>query len=90
MNIHIATLNGLHVPPEDYAFAVAREKTINAMAYHLMAGAAGSLDLESENDCIRYLLDTEERWRWRDIKDHFDAAVYLAKQTIIQAAMSLR
>ena len=91
MNIHIATLNGLHVPPEEYAFAAHREKTIRAMAYHLVAGTTGGLDLTCEMDCIQYLLDTEDRWTWsKDIKPHFDAAVYEAKQTIMHAAMGLR
>lgn len=89
--IHVATLNGLYVSPEDYEFARKREATINAMASHLVAATTGGLDLTCEAECIQYLLQTEDRWTWkRDIKDHFDAAVFLAKQTIIQASMSLR
>ena len=91
MSIHVATLNGLHFPPEDYEFARKREVLIRAMAYHLVAGTTGGLDLTDEVDCIQYLRETEERWQWkRDIKDHFDAAVFLAKETIVAASMGLR
>lgn len=83
MSIHIASINGLNLLPADYSRAKARDGIIRQMADHLVAGATGTLDLNSDFDVLRYLMEeTPERYRWATIKPHVDAALAEARQTI--------
>lgn len=91
MGIHVARVNDLGFSPADFVAAKARENTIKEMAMHLVAGAAGALDLTCDRDVIRYLkCETPEQYRIAEITSHIDAAVALARETIAAAAEGLR
>jgi len=91
MSIHVARVNELGFSPADFVIAKERENTIREMAMHLVAGAAGALDLSSDLDVIRYLkCETPNQYRIPVITSHIDAAVSLACETIAAAAEGLR
>lgn len=91
MSVHVALVNELHFSPADFVAAKERETTIREMAAHLVAGATGPLDLDSERDVICYLkCHTPEQYRASVITSHMDAAVHLARETIAAAAEGLR
>lgn len=90
MSIHIASINGLNFLPNEYVRAKAREGVIHQMASHLVAGAAGGLDLMNDSDVIKYLFDVPERYRWAVVRDHLDAALDEAQRIIVTAEMVQR
>lgn len=91
MSIHVARVNELGFSPADFVIAKERENTIREMAMHLVAGAAGALDLSSDLDVIRYLkCETPNQYRIPVITSHIDADVSLACETIAAAAEGLR
>lgn len=84
MNLHIATLNGLHVSPEAHREITDRERVVQEMAMHLIAGMTVGLDLSSDFDVIRYLKNcTPQCYRVKVITAHMDAAIYEARQIVI-------
>ncbi len=91
MSTHVARVHELGFSPADFVVAKERENTIREMAMHLVAGAAGALDLSSDIDVIRYLkCETPNQYRIPVITSHIDAAVSLARETIAAAAEGLR
>lgn len=90
MSIHIASINGLNLLPDEYHRAMVRDGIIDQMAAHLMAGTTSGLDLTSDFDVIDYLRSTPERYPAKVITSHMDAAVQLAQETITAAIMGLR
>lgn len=87
MSIHIASINGLNLLPSDYLLAKSRDCTIQQMADHLAAGAAGGLDLTCDADVFQYLFDAPERYLWRTIEKHIAAATEAAQQILVSAEM---
>lgn len=85
MTIHIATINGVHMLPEERQQIIAREDIVQEMARHLLAGITEGLDLSSDFDVIRYLKSTPEAYRARVITSHMDAAIYEARQVLVAA-----
>jgi ABC-type uncharacterized transport system ATPase subunit len=79
MSIHLATING---QPVDY-----NANTVRCMALHLLAGVTVGLDLSSDHDVIRYLINTPEQYRAAVVTSHMDAAIYSARQTLVGAIM---
>lgn len=91
MSIHIAQVNELGFSPADFALAKERENTIRRMAHDLVAETGCGLDLSSEPDVALFLFDrASEKYGWKNIRAHTDAAVYLARETIAAAAEGLR
>jgi hypothetical protein len=90
MTLHIAAINGLNLAPGEYQVAKSREDTIRCMADHLVAGAAGTLDLNQDRDVIQYLMDAPEQFRWKVIRPHLEAALDEARQTIAVATEMAR
>lgn len=91
MTLHIATVNGLHFSPADFVKAKERENTIRQMAHDLVAETGRGLDLSSEPDVALFLFDrASEKYGWKVIRAHTEAAVHLARETIACAAEGLR
>ena len=87
MTIHIASINGLNLLPNDYLRAKSRDGIVQQMAEHLVAGAIGGLDLTCDVDVVQYMLDAPERYGWKAIEQHIDAATLVAQQIIVTAEM---
>lgn len=80
MSIHLATVNGEPVTPDN---AITR-----CMSFHLLAGVTVGLDLSSDFDVIRYLTNTPERYRAAVVTANMDPAIYEARQTLVAAQMA--
>lgn len=61
---------------------------IQEMANHLYAGILGGLNTANDQDVIAYLYDAPQRYHYRLILNHYDAALYLAKQMLIAVEIS--
>lgn len=91
MTVHVALVNGLHFSPADFVKAKERESTIREMAADLVAETGRGLDLKCEQDVAQFLFDRASRpYGWPTIRDHTEAAVHLARETIAVAAEGLR
>ena len=87
MTLHIATINGLRMPADHFERARDRDRTIDQMATHLVAAAAGGLDLTCDRDIALWLFETPDRYSARQIHDHVDAAADAARQIIATREM---
>ena len=91
MNLHVALVNELGFSPADFVAAKERESLIRRMAHDLVAETGRGLDLSSEPDVALFLFDgASEKFGWKAIRAHTDAAVWLARETIAAAAEGLR
>lgn len=74
--------------PSERLANAARDALEREMADHLVAGIYGGLNTANDQDVISYLWNAPQRYHHRLVLDHMDAALYLAKQTLIAAEMS--
>lgn len=89
--MHVALVNGLHFSPANFVAAKERENTIREMAADLVAETSRKLDLSSDRDVAEFLYHRASRpYGWPTIRDHTEAAVHLARETIAAAAEGLR
>lgn len=91
MSIHVALVNELGFSPADFVKAKERENIIREMARDLVAETGRKLDLSSDMDVADFLFNRASRhYGWPTIRDHTEAAVHLARETIAAAAEGLR
>lgn len=61
---------------------------VQELANHLYAGILGGLNTSRDQDVIAYLYDAPQRYHYRLILNHYDAALYEAKQMMVAAEIS--
>jgi hypothetical protein len=75
--------------PSERLATAARDCLVREMADTLVAGIYGGLNTANDQDIISYLWNAPQRYHHRLVLDHMDAALYIAKQTMIAAEMSV-
>jgi hypothetical protein len=89
MNKHSEPLQFRRSTPSERLALASRDEIVNAMAGYLVAAVLhNGLDTSRDIDVIQTLLDTPERFQSRVVLNHFDAAMYVAKQQLIAMEMS--
>lgn len=86
MNKIVSIATGRALPSEHLANA--EELLIEEMANQLYAGILGGLNTSKDQDVIAYLYDSPQRYHYRLILNHYDRALYAAKQMLIAYEMS--
>ena len=61
---------------------------IQEMANQLYAGILGGLNTANDQDVIAYLYNAPQRYHYRLILNHYDRALYQAKQMLVAAEIS--
>jgi hypothetical protein len=85
----IVRLVGPRSFPSERLAAAARDALVREMADHLVAAIYSGLNTANDQDVISYLWNAPQRYHHRVVLDHMDGALYLAKQTMIAAEMSV-
>lgn len=87
MNQVISIATRRAVPSEPLADAQ-QAALIQEMANQLFAGILGGLNTANDQEVIAYLYDAPQRYHYRLILNHYDRALYEAKQMLIAAEIS--
>lgn len=87
MNKVVSIETGRALPSEHLANA-APNLLIQEMANQLYAGVLGGLNTASDTDVIEYLWNAPQRYNRQLILNHYERAVYEAKQMLIAYEMS--
>ncbi len=85
---NIVSIETSRALPSDHPADDATEMLVQEMANQLYAGIMGGLNTANTQDVIAYLYAAPQRYHYRLILDHFDAALYLAKQNLLACEMS--
>ena len=88
MNKVISMATGRALPSE-HLHNADPDALIQEMANQLYAGILGGLNTSRDQDVIHYLYSAPQRYHYRLILDHYDRALYAAKQMMIAAEMSM-
>lgn len=87
MNQVVSMATGRALPSEHLSNADP-EMLVQEMANQLYAGILGGLNTSRDQDVIAYLYEAPQRYHYRLILNHYDRALYSAKQMMIAAEMS--
>lgn len=87
MNQVISLATGRALPSEHLSNADP-SMLIQEMANQLYAGILGGLNTASDQDVIAYLYNAPQRYHYRLILNHYDRALYQAKQMLVAAEIS--